>query len=92
MGLEFYLRGGDNPLLFTLRFWKSSCQPALLLPLLAQAAAAQAAALQLNGAVPLGALNPAALTGRLELGEGREGLGPWKGRNTLLTLRASLCF
>ena len=56
---------------------------------MAQAAAAQAAALKLNGAVPLGALNPAALTGRLELGEGREGLG-LEGRNTLLTLRASL--
>lgn len=39
----------------------------------AAAAAQAAAALQLNGTVPLGALNPAALTGRLGLGKGRRG-------------------
>ncbi|XP_031308555.2 probable RNA-binding protein 23 isoform X2 [Camelus dromedarius] len=49
------------------------------------AAAAQAAALQLNGAVPLGALNPAALTGRLALGKGGEEWG-LDGRNALCSL------
>lgn len=44
----------------------------------AAAAAQAAAALQLNGTVPLGALNPAALTGRLKLGKGRNWVGAWK--------------
>ncbi|KAM9645488.1 LOW QUALITY PROTEIN: putative RNA-binding protein 23 [Trichechus inunguis] len=52
---------------------------------IAAATAAQAAALQLNGVVPLGALNPAALTGRLRLGKEREGPGPGNKESSVLT-------
>lgn len=47
--------------------------------------------MQLNAAAPLGALNPAALTGRLGLGEGREVLGLGKKECSVLTHFASVC-
>lgn len=59
------------------------------LPTTAAAAAAQAAALQLNEAVPLGALNPVALTGGFGLGKGREWSG--SGKKGCCVLTNSLC-
>lgn len=87
MGLNCRSSVGLTPLVFSL------LGSGIQLPTTATAvaAAAQAAALQLNGAVPLGALNPAALTGRLGFGKGREWLGPGKKECSVLTNFASLC-